>query len=279
MHVPHTHRETGAAIVVACETPSCYHGHMENTVGISKPASNISKGQPPKISKSCTACRLSKTKCVPRLDGPRDGSCERCSRLGLSCIFEPSKRGRQCVSRDKARLGPAVRALLQATAQSDDTAEVAAEMERTKATDDEVLCWCGDKCQRTTVLDIESNDGRLALLRHWLLIGVRSGNCGLLGNILLVAHASGITLDDFALPVARPLQPAPALSLPAFITEWLDSPESLCCARTQMDGVVSWLPNATFVREVGDEAMLSAQLEASYPGISQQVRVSWAARA
>ena len=60
--------------------------------------------------------------------------------------------------------------------------------------------------------------------------------------------------------------------MPPFISEWLDSWESLCCARTQHEGMVSWQPNATFVREVGDEATLTAMLEASQPGISQQVR-------
>lgn len=81
-----------------------------------------------------------------------------------------------------------------------------------------------------------------------------------------------MTLDDFAMPVARPLQPAAlTLTMPPFISEWLDSPASLCCARIQHEGVVSWKPNATFVREVGDEAMLMARLEATQPGISHQV--------
>ena len=274
---------------------------MENAVGITKPKATA---------KSCSACRLSKIKCVTA-----DDSCARCTRLGLMCIFEESKRGRQCVSRDKARLGPAVRALLRATT-TDSAAEataalahnLAVEMEHTYTTDGEVLGWCGDQCQRKMVLSIESLGGRLALLKHWLLIGVHSGNCGtcssasslefsprvqdpthptphltplcrrgasagLLGNVLLLAHACGVTMDDFALPVARPLQPpSPALQLPPFISEWLESPESLCCVRTQHEGVISWQPNATFVREVGDETMLSAMLETSLPGISKQVR-------
>ena len=101
----------------------------------------------------------------------------------------------------------------------------------------------------------------------------RGASAGLLGNVLLLAHACGVTMDDFALPVARPLQPpSPALQLPPFISEWLESPESLCRVRTQHEGVVSWQPNATFVREVGDETMLSAMLETSLPGISKQVR-------
>ena len=62
--------------------------------------------------------------------------------------------------------------------------------------------------------------------------------------------------------------------MPPFISEWLDSSESLCCARTQHEGMISWQPNATFVREVGDEATLTAMLEASQPGISQQVRAA-----
>ena len=83
---------------------------MENT-GISKPKP---------MAKSCTACRMSKIKCVmPEEDGL---DCVRCRRLGLKCVFTESKRGRQCVSRDKARLGPSVRALLRATAtESDDS--------------------------------------------------------------------------------------------------------------------------------------------------------------
>jgi len=242
---------------------------MESAQGITKARS---------YAKSCTACRLSKIKCVmPDGASNDENGCNRCSRLGLKCIFEESKRGRQCVSRDKARLGPAVRALLRATTPLGDTSNEAqvlatsAEVEQTQATDADVLCWCGDQCQRKMVLSIESSGGRLALLKHWLLIGVRSGNCGLLGNVLLVAHACGVTLDDFVLPMPRPLPPAPALSLPPFIAEWLHSRESLCCMRTQTEGAVSWQPNAAFVREVGDEAVLQSRLEASHPGISQQV--------
>lgn len=145
---------------------------MENAVGISKPKA---------LTKSCTACRLSKIKCLVPAD--RADGCTRCGRLGLKCIFEESRRGRPSVSRDKARLGPAVRALIRATATESDDASppaqhLAAEMEQTHTANGEMLCWRGDQCQRKMVLSIESSAGRLALLKHWLLIGVRSGNCG-----------------------------------------------------------------------------------------------------
>ena len=168
--------------------------------------SGISKSKA--ASKSCTACRLSKIKCV--LSEENGQECSRCGRLGLKCVFEPSKRGRQCVSRDKARLGPAVRALLRATAtESDDEASrstqaqhLAVQMEQTHATDIEVLCWCGDQCQRKMVLSIQSSSGRLALLKHWLLIGVRSGNCG--------TWSQRVVLALFATPMpGTPTRPQP----------------------------------------------------------------------
>ena len=150
---------------------------MQTGTGVSKPK---------RAAKGCRACRLSKTRCVMPAEDPQESgtACVRCTRLALTCVFdEKNNRGQRCVARDKARLGPAVRALLQATTESDSTCNatlVVAELEKTQAADGEMLSWCGDQCQRKMVLSIESMGGRLALLKHWLLIGIRSGNCGTL---------------------------------------------------------------------------------------------------
>jgi len=72
-------------------------------------AGNISK--PPRVcgALACSACRLSKTKCEL---SDHSEECFRCSRLGLKCIFERSKRGQSNKARDVARLGAAVRVFL-----------------------------------------------------------------------------------------------------------------------------------------------------------------------
>lgn len=62
----------------------------------------------PQLTKSCTACRLSKCKC----EVEENGACKRCNRLGLRCIFTATRRGEPNKKRDVARLGAAVRALL-----------------------------------------------------------------------------------------------------------------------------------------------------------------------
>ena len=123
------------------------------------------------------------------------------------------------------------------------------------------------------VQSISTAEGQLALLKHWLLVGVRSGSCGLLGNVLLLAHSCSISLDEMNVAIARPLPPvAPAeLELPPYIRGWLEDAGRLCCVRSQVHGAVSWQPNATFVREVGDEAALRRMLQATVPGLNESV--------
>ena len=223
-----------------------------------------------KMAKNCTACRASKVKC--QLDS--SSACTRCERLGLQCIFVESKRGQSCTKRDQARLGPVVRALLRATATADGANNgMQDELDRTHAADEDSFCWNGNDCQRKMVQSISNADGQLALLKHWLLIGVRSGSCGLLGNILLLAHSCSIPLDAIDLTIARPLPPVPPadLELPHYIRTWLDDARRLCCVRSQVQGVVSWRPNHTFVHEVGDESTLRGALQAAVPGLNESV--------
>lgn len=136
--------------------------------------------KPPTLTKSCLACRTSKVKCELAEGCAGTDACKRCERLGLQCIFEESKRGRPCKNRNVARLGPAVRALLRETAPEGSSSEVVRqEMDRTRGEPDECrLEWVGHECQRRMVQSISSRDGQVALLKHWLLIGVRSGSCG-----------------------------------------------------------------------------------------------------
>ena len=154
----------------------------------------------PPLAKSCLACRASKVKCAP---GDGGDGCNRCKRLGLHCIFEESRRGRANKARDVARLGPCVRALLRGTAKPDDAHILQREMQGTTAADDDLLQFSGSECQRRMVQGITTPEGQLALLRHWLLIGVRSGSCGLLGNVLILAHSCQISLDMEWLQVDR----------------------------------------------------------------------------
>ena len=229
---------------------------------------------------ACTGCRMSKVKCVPEHDdeASANGPCQRCTRLGLHCIFEQSKRGRGArKARDLARLGPSVRALLRTeekvstgSAPTTTKNEAPSLIRIDPEEECSLLAWRGNECQRMMVQSIGSREGQVALLKHWLRIGMASGHCGLLGNILILAHKCQISLDDFRLPLpfgnavsaapaAPPLPPPPP---PPYISEWLADPSRLCCMRVQHEGVVSWQPNDGFVRHVGDEASLRQRLEA-----------------
>jgi hypothetical protein len=241
------------------------------------PVSSAIHKKPPSLTKSCVACRTSKVKCEASEE--EGGLCRRCDRLGLHCIFEESKRGRPCRNRNVARLGPSVRALLRTTVPlpsseapaETGSAHLKSQMEETRgAPDDCNLAWVGNQCQRKMVTAISAREGQIALLKHWLLIGVRSGSCGLLGNVLILAHSCNITLHDFSLQIDRSLPPS-AMPHPPYIQEWLDEPGRLCCARRQVEGAVSWLPNQGFISSIGDEATLRVRLEAQHVDISSQV--------
>ena len=124
-------------------------------------------------------------------------------------------------------------------------------MQSTRSADDDVLQFSGSDCQRKMVERIWTREGQVALLRHWLLVGVRSGSCGLLGNVLILAHACAISLDTVSLQLdSRPQEPPPP---PPFVREWMDQPHRFCCCRSQVQGTVSWQPNDAFVHAVGDE--------------------------
>ena len=116
---------------------------------------------------------------------------------------------------------------------------------------------------------IWTREGQVALLRHWLLVGVRSGSCSLLGNVLILAHSCSISLDTVSLQLeGRPQEVTP---LPPFLLEWMDQPHRLCCCRSQVQGTVSWQPNGAFVAAVGDEQVVRAQLEAAHADITASV--------
>ena len=226
---------------------------------------------------ACTGCRMSKVKCQPDEDDATGNPCQRCARLGLRCMFEESKRGKGASrQRDIARLGPSVRALLRTEPKgSTGSALTAAKNEPPPLSIDpeeecSLLAWRGNECQRMMVQSIGSREGQLALMKHWFRIAMATGNCGLLGNILILAHTCQISLDDFRLPLpfgnlplAAPTAAHPApLAPPPYIAEWLADASRLCCMRVQHEGVVHWQPNDGFVRHVGDEASLRGLLEA-----------------
>ena len=216
----------------------------------------------PAMAKSCVACRTSKVKCEPgprRVGDPNEGSrltlqtsgcCRRCERLGLHCIFEQSRRGQANKQRDIARLGPCVRALLRTTVAhgpDDNTLLSDTVLQNTRSADDDVLQFAGSDCQRKMVERIWTREGQVALLRHWLLVGVRSGSCGLLGNVLILAHSCNIALDTVSLQLDAGL-PSRAEPLPLFLREWMEQPHRLCCCRSQVQGT---LRAARVVRKPG----------------------------
>jgi len=203
---------------------------------------------------TCMACRLSKVKCVRLDEAP---ACVRCSRLGLICASSGvKKRGAANVKRDVARLGPAVRALLAAqegAAGVDGPYPTAALASSSYGYDTAPVEWCGPHCPAMVMSSIHSNAGRLALLQHWMLIALRSGSCAVLGNVLLLAHMGGLSLDCVK-ALTRDSAESPSVSSvpsPPFIAEWqaLDSP---VFTRAQVNGRIEFLPNRAFETNVGN---------------------------
>eukprot|EP00965_Chrysotila_dentata_P216009 6189121-Pleurochrysis_carterae.AAC.1 len=146
---------------------------------------------------ACQACRMSKVRCDLQCLG--GGKCSRCARLALRCAPAVSKRGRANPARDIARLGPAVRALLvkneeflvkeehghdPAPVRSTDLFQYSADgpslsmTEHSKEYDSQPLVWYGTSCPRMIVSSIDSREGKVALLKHWLRIALRSRSCG-----------------------------------------------------------------------------------------------------
>ena len=206
---------------------------------------------------TCVACRLSKIKCEA---ADTSSSCKRCLRLGLSCQYSVSKRGQANVKRDVARLGPAVRALLAETSTKCEPAAAFPVLhESTHDVNDHLLCWDCSRCQRQVADSISTHEGKIALIKHWLLIGVRSGSCGLLGNVLILAHSFGLRLQDFKLEVA-PQASLPLPVLPSYIMEWFNDPFRACCVRQQSEGSMQFEANLVFRTMVAEPSTLQAQV-------------------
>jgi hypothetical protein len=230
---------------------------MQVTDGISKPDRRSAS--------ACVACRLSKVKC----DLPETGVCSRCARLGLSCVVSTSRRGQPNVKRDVARLGPAVRAML---TQGSETTTLTPDMEMSLAAvpDDKSLCWSGSKCQRMVVESIDNDEGKLALLKHWLLIGMRSQNCGLLGNVLMLAHSYGFAdLNLFQKQLTEPA--SPQWLLPPYLREWFDEPQRACNLRLQHEGGLRFEANQPFCHLVADPTTLEGQLLEEVPDLLSKI--------
>jgi len=81
---------------------------------------------------------------------------------------------------------------------------------------------------------------------------------------LILAHSCRIALDAFTLTVDRSIEPpAPSAMwpLPRFLAEWQETPNLLCCVRSQVEGIVTWHPNEAFAQAVGDQSTLLAMLQ------------------
>ena len=115
------------------------------------------------------------------------------------------------------------------------------------------------------------------------VIGIRSGSCGLLGNILILAHQYGIKLDQLAFQQQMLLVDGAteAISTSAsgtsepmlsdFLREWYSSPWRLCCLRSQESGIINWYANGAFAATVGELSGLEQQLEQEVPSLKESV--------
>lgn len=109
---------------------------------------------------------------------------------------------------------------------------------------------------------IEGQAGRLALLQHWICIALRSGSCAVLGNVLLLAHLGGLSLNQVQALASDSSVVAPietAVPTPAFIAEWQTLPTPVF-TRTQVNGKIEFLPNKTFEQAVGNLTELIKKL-------------------
>ena len=80
--------------------------------------------------------------------------------------------------RDIARLGPAVRSLLQSENPQAPSGGVAASLQKDSyGYDDTPMQWKGPRCPSMIMAHIEGAAGRMALLKHWLFIALRSRSC------------------------------------------------------------------------------------------------------
>ena len=173
------------------------------------------------------------------------------------------------MKRDVARLGPAVRAML---TQGSETTTLTPDMEMSLAAvpDDKSLCWSGSKCQRMVVESIDNDEGKLALLKHWLLIGMRSQNCGLLGNVLMLAHSYGFAdLNLFQKQLTEPA--SPQWLLPPYLREWFDEPQRACNLRLQHEGGLRFEANQPFCHLVADPTTLEGQLLEEVPDLLSKI--------
>jgi hypothetical protein len=208
---------------------------------------------------TCLACRLSKVKCERQ---PSDAACARCNRLGLVCASSGvKKRGAQNVKRDVARLGPAVRSLLANGAGAEASTPVSALTCASYMFDGMPVEWCGPRCPAMLMSQIESATGRLALLQHWICIALRSGSCAILGNVLLLAHLGGLTLDKVQALACDSSAVAPTgiVRTPDFVSEWQSLPSPVF-TRTQVNGKIEFLPNQRFEQAIGNLKEMTARL-------------------
>eukprot|EP00962_Isochrysis_galbana_P005173 scaffold1414_cov102-Isochrysis_galbana.AAC.2 len=213
---------------------------------------------------TCLACRLSKVKCERH---PGDVACTRCDRLGLVCTSSGvKKRGAQNVKRDVARLGPAVRSLLANGAGIEASMPASALTCASYRFDGAPVEWCGPRCPAMLMSQIESPIGRQALLQHWICIALRSGSCAILGNVLLLAHLGGLTLDKVqALACdSSAVVPTESIHTPDFVSEWQLLPSPVF-TRTQVNGNIEFLPNQRFEQAIGNLKEMVARL-APAPG-------------
>ena len=185
----------------------------------------------PRASCACTACRLSKVRCDRSATNQR---CSRCTRLGLVCqLAGISKRGSKNVQRDIARLGPAVRSLLQSENPQAPSGGVAASLQKDSyGYDDTPMQWKGPRCPSMIMAHIEGAAGRMALLKHWLFIALRSRSCA-----TVRARAPARLLLHPRPP--RPLPPRRCAALPcsADSARVIILPRDLVAPRRAADGL------------------------------------------
>jgi len=199
-----------------------------------------------KMGLTCIACRLSKIRCDA--EDHDDNVCRRCTRLNLACSFATSRRGAANVKRDIARLGQALRPLLRGGPPNEPdsftaTSTVGLPPPTAIMSPRSMPASFGSRCELIDA--ITTPTGKLALLKHWLLIGKASNDCALIGRALSLGHQAGFAFSAFA-PILSNTDPTNPPPLSKFMCEWFDDPVRACCFRSQQGGTIEVLTNPRF---------------------------------
>lgn len=253
----HAHAPAAAAPAVATLSVGAA---VPDEPSLKRPAPDPDK---PKIKRvqgvTCYHCRVAKTKC-DLAERAGCGKCARCERLNLNCFLVPLRRGRKkpiegFPNPPSNAQGPKPRAAKPtnsaAAAQPAGGASPGGPpyLAGTPVCDDNLFT---PECAHFIISSVNTHHGLLTLFWNWLQMALRSRNCGVMAEVMQLAYSYHLALDDFIVPMAMrlPLLEITEDLMPPGVRQWYDS-DQMCIVRAQMDGLIGFFPNKSFVEHIG----------------------------